>query len=159
MDGTTPELKPISYQGFGVMVQRMFGRSFDPLPLKDKTLAAVAVSEDKERLTFTLDDGRTITYHTEGDCCSTSWIEHLTVPPDIAGVQVTAFGEQDMGEFEESYDTIRVYQTAFATNRGEIIVEYRNSSNGYYGGWIEGPDEQWAKDESTRLRSALETPR
>lgn len=146
------ELKPISYQGFGVMVNRLFGSSFDPLPLADKTLASVEVTEDKERLIFTLDDGRTISYTAEGDCCSHSWIEHLTVPPDIAGSSVDGFAEQEMGETEEDYETIRVYQTSFRTPKGEVVVEYRNSSNGYYGGWLQGPVESWAIEESRQRR-------
>jgi len=145
------ELQPISYMGFMNMVHRIWGSSFDPMPLAEKHLASVEVSEDKERLTFHLDDGRSITYHAEGDCCSQSWIEHLTVPPDIAGAEITGYAETDMGEFVEDYDTIRVYQTSFQTAKGEIIVEYRNSSNGYYGGWLDGPDDQWAKDEARRL--------
>jgi hypothetical protein len=67
---------------------------------------------------------------------------------------VTGIAEQDMGETdgENSWDCIRVYQTSFATPKGEIVVEYRNSSNGYYGGWLQGPVESWAIDKSQRLR-------
>lgn len=147
------DLRPIAYPGFMNMVHTLFGRSFDPLPLAEKPLQEVAVSEDKERLIFTLADGRTVTYTAEGDCCSHSWIEHLTVPPDIAGGVVTGFAEQDIGETEQDYETVKVYQTSFATVKGEVIVEYRNASNGYYGGWLEGPVEEWARDESRRLQA------
>jgi hypothetical protein len=147
-------LEPIAYQGFMNMVHRIWGGSMDPSPLAEKHLASVAVSEDKEQLVFTLDDGRTLTYHTEADCCSSSWIEHLTVPADISGAEVTGWAEQDIGQTEQDYKTIKVYQTSFRTDKGEIIVEYRNSSNGYYGGWLDGPDESWAKDEINARREA-----
>ena len=111
----------------------------DLSPLSGQKLAKVEVTTDRECLVFTLADGRTVTYVAEGDCCSTSWIEHLTVPSDIAGAEVTAFRGLDMGETEVDHETIKAYQTSFATARGEIVVEYRNSSNGYYGGWLRGP--------------------
>ena len=148
------DLKPISYQGFSNSLQRLLGSFFNPYPLKDKKLQTVATEDDGARLVFTFDDGRRLSYSAEGDCCSHSWIEHLTVPPDIAGTEVTGYAEQDMGEFEKDYDTIRVYQTSFATPKGEIIVEYRNASNGYYGGWLQGPIESWAQDEIESARKA-----
>lgn len=150
------ELRPISYQGMGNMLNRLFGwYGMNPAPLAGKRLAGVAISEDQERLIFTLDDRRTVTYTAEGDCCSRSWIEHLTVPPDIEGAEVTAWAEQDMGEKETAdWETIRVYQTSFATAKGEIVVEYRNASNGYYGGWLAGPVEEWARAEIDALRRA-----
>lgn len=147
------DLTSISYHGFANMLQSLFGSFFDPLPLRGKRVASVEVSDDKERLVFTLDDGRTITYSAEGDCCSSSWIEHLTVPPDIAGAEVTGWAERDMGEFQEDYATIRVYQTSFATPKGEVIAEYRNSSNGYYGGWLQGPIEEWAREDARAQRA------
>jgi hypothetical protein len=134
-------LTPISYPGFMNMVHKLWGGDMDPSPLADQPVAGISVSEDKEQLVFTLADGRTLTYTAEGDCCSHSWIEHLTVPPDIAGSVITGWKQQDMGETEADYETIKVYQTSFITAKGEIVVEYRNSSNGYYGGWLSGPVE------------------
>ena len=37
--------------------------------------------------------------------------------------------------------TILINDIELQVPKGEIIVEYRNSSNGYYGGWLEGPVE------------------
>lgn len=148
----TEELRPISYQGFMTMVHRLWGGGANYYPLHDKALASVEKNEDGSRLIFTLADGRTLTYTAEGDCCSYSWVEHLTVPPDLAGTISTSYSEADMGETEKDYETIRVYQTAFQTPKGEIIVEYRNASNGYYGGWLDGPIEQWALDEISTAR-------
>src|SRR3990167_8080426 len=38
---------------------------------------------------------------------------------------------------------IEVYNTKISTFGGIIVIEYRNSSNGFYGGWLEliGPEE------------------
>ena len=104
---------------------------------------------------FRFRDGRTLTYTAEGDCCSQSWIEHITVPPDIDGAVVATYSETDIGERSDGRaGLLRLYQTAFQTDRGEVIVEYRNSSNGYYGGWLRGPAEKWAVEEIERLRDA-----
>lgn len=150
----TPELQPIMDRGFRGNLHLLLGNwDFKPIALAHKTLDSVTVSDDKEKLVFTLVDGRTITFEAEGDCCSSTWIEHIIVPPDIAGAVVTGVTEQDMGQFEDEkeYATIKVYQTSFVTDRGEIVVEYRNSSNGYYGGSLRGPVEPWADQEARAL--------
>lgn len=110
-------------------------------PLKDEKLVSVELSEDKENLIFHLESGKVLKYWTEGDCCSHSWIEHITVPSDIEGQEIIGWDEKDLDTFEQDYSTIQVYQTSFVTSVGEIIVEYRNASNGYYGGWLQGPSE------------------
>ncbi len=83
-----------------------------------------------------------------GECCSHSWIEHLEIPNDIRGGVISRVVDGDyvptsleekveaaLVEPEEAnYESIAVYQTNFYTNRGTISLEYRNSSNGYYGG-------------------------
>ena len=135
----TEQLRPIEYPGFMNMVNSLFGGGMNPAPLANRQLASVTVENDGELLVFTMKDGERVVYRAEGDCCSRSWIEHITVPPDIEGSVIDAWSEQTMGEKDDGWETIKVYQTSFRTDRGEIVVEYRNSSNGYYGGWLEGP--------------------
>ena len=147
-DKMTEELSPISYIGLGKMMQCLGWDRPNYYPLMDKPIKSVTTGEDGEYLIFELMDGRFITYKAVGDCCSSSWIEHITVPNGIEGAVIDGYMEEDMGEFGAEYsDVTRVYQTSFRTPKGEIIVEYRNSSNGYYGGWLEGPLETWANDE------------
>lgn len=136
----TEELRPISYPGFMNALRYLSDGSwpFDPSPLAGRNLVSVEARDDGKHLVFIFADGEVV-YSAEGDCCSHSWIEHLTVPPDVAGAQITAWAEQEMGEKADEYETIRVYQTSFRTDKGDIVVEYRNASNGYYGGWLEGP--------------------
>ena len=112
-------------------------------PIVGETILAVIHSVDDDTLTFVCRDAA-YRYSTEGDCCSQSWIEHLTVPPDIVGAQVTEVHSPELPPHEQvneqDGDSIQVYHTAWKTNRGEVIAEYRNSSNGYYGGWMTGPE-------------------
>lgn len=108
-----------------------------------KTLASVALSPEKDRITFAFQDGTSRSFGVEGDCCSSSWIEHLETPGDIVGAKVLSFDDsgpvtQDHPEHDEANggDSISVYNTVVSTDRGDIVMEYRNSSNGYYGGYL-----------------------
>jgi hypothetical protein len=105
-----------------------------------KKLASVVLSDASGRVTFTFADGLERSFDVEGDCCSHSWIEYLEMPGDIAGA--TLLSVDDSAPITQSHDEhdddgeISVYNTSFKTDRGEIVLEYRNSSNGYYGGYL-----------------------
>lgn len=109
-------------------------------PLADQPIRSVKVIDDGKRLRFTLMDGRTLTYRAVGECCSESWIEHVTVPPDIEGTVLSHVKEYDGVELD--FET-EVYQVAFGSPKGEIVVEFRNRSNGFYGGYLAGPEERY----------------
>lgn len=114
--------------------------------VKGCVLRSVTLEDDGQRVVLTLTDGSRRVYETEGDCCSTSWVEHLTVPPDIDGATVLHVSPTDYGveaspeqyaeckTHREGLDVLKVYQTVIATDRGDVVIEYRNDSNGYYGG-------------------------
>lgn len=115
-----------------------------------QAVQSVELVDDGGAVLFTLTNGEQLAYQAEGDCCSSSWVEHITVPPDVAGATITSvkddYGVDATSEQEaesrakgEYIDCLTVYQVAFATTKGEIIVEFRNNSNGYYGGWLSGP--------------------
>ena len=107
-----------------------------------KHLKEVLLSKDKRSLLFKFMDNTEQMALAEGDCCSYSWVEHLTIPCDVEGsIVIDVF---DSGEIEPSspvveaeYESIAVYHTVVRTTKGYIVIEYRNSSNGYYGGWLE----------------------
>jgi hypothetical protein len=99
-------------------------------------------------ISYTLSsDKRILTLHTLigdivleawGDCCSESWIEHLSVPKLPA--TILSVEDKDLGECmsdgsRQDYD--QAYSTILKTSQGDFEIEYRNSSNGYYGGWLE----------------------
>ena len=72
----------------------------------------------------------------EGGCYSNSWIEHVTIPNDIKGAVVVSVEDICMSSEEnDEYDLLQSYETRINTNRGPIVMEYRNSSNGFYGGY------------------------
>lgn len=116
--------------------------------LTGRTLREVTLDDEREVLTLRFTDG-TERYRTHGDCCSETWVEHLTVP-DLTGgarvLRVTESGGVDAtpeqkaksdAEREYGTDCLTVYQTSIVTDRGEVVIEYRNDSNGYYGGSLD----------------------
>lgn len=118
-------------------------------PLKGATINEVWVSED--RLVFVTDKGN-VAYVVYGDCCSYSYFH------DIVGVDKLLFNgpvlelnsielgsdfQPDDNENGEYYnDYIQVYGYEIVTEHplfGDqtTVIAFRNSSNGYYGGWME----------------------
>ncbi len=105
-----------------------------------RKLKAASLDSDKSSILFIFQDGFERRFGVEGECCSSSWIEHLEMPNDIDGAVLIAVNNgasitQDHNEHDDGED-IKVYNTSFRTDRGEIVLEYRNSSNGYYGGYL-----------------------
>lgn len=126
----------MSDEGFGRNLAKVFGNGDLYEGLGQRPLKAIALSADKETLTFTFQDGGgAVEFGVEGDCCSHSWIEHVTAPDNIEGaVLVSATDERISSEDDNE---LRVYNTKFQTDRGDtIVLEYRNESNGYYGGYL-----------------------
>lgn len=116
---------------------------YDFKNMLNRKLASVELDKSRDRITFKFQDGFERSFGVEGDCCSHSWIEHLELPGDIVGATLLDVNDsapitQDHDEHDEQEggDCISVYNTVFKTDRGEIVLEYRNSSNGYYGGYL-----------------------
>ena len=114
--------------------------------IENRPLKAVLLDQSKDRLTLAFVDGTTATFTTEGGCCSRSWIEHLEMPGDIVGAVILSVDSAEMPPWDGhecggidnlhscGHDSLAVYHTKFHTDRGDIVLEYRNDSNGYYGG-------------------------
>lgn len=138
---------------FGRNVDAVFGGMNRKLsPLAGRKLKAIELRDNKERIAFVFQDGGEVSYGVEGDCCSSSWIEHLEAPDDIDGAEIVEFSEAEM-DFTAEYnaalkardpneydrDCVMKYTSTFRTTKGDVVLEYRNSSNGYYGGYLSAP--------------------
>lgn len=109
-------------------------------PLIGKVITALEISEDKEALRFVLDDGECVVA-CDADCCSHTWIEHVELPALGFPARVVAVEDLDLETSEANDGELQFYGCKVTTDRGEIVIDYRNESNGYYGGSLTWPGE------------------
>lgn len=111
--------------------------------LNGKTITAIDLASDQKAMRFHIADGSTIIARADGGCCSNSWIEHVEQP--AMGFPASVLMVQDLElpgstRDEEDGDCLQVYGLKIVTDRGDITIDYRNESNGYYGGNLSWPE-------------------
>lgn len=102
-----------------------------------KTFMTVTLDDSKDIITFvTGNSSDNIRFEAIGDCCSSSWIEHMDdVPTDFT---VTNVIEKDTDREDDAEgDCLQKYFYEVVTDKGSFTIEMRNSSNGYYGGYLQ----------------------
>lgn len=126
-----------------------------------RKLKSVELSNGGEEIVFKFKEGDPARFGVSGDCCSQSWIEHLEKPARLSGAVITEVDEPEMPPHDNhecepcsgaegsdycykehehdgcTHDYLQVYHTRFRTTKGDIVLEYRNNSNGYYGGSLD----------------------
>jgi hypothetical protein len=107
-----------------------------------KSIASFDWTQDSITIRFT--DGNEITGEAFGDCCSTTWLESIDLPANISGtlVSIEDIGMPDQPYDEKDYECLQFYGVKITTSKGSAVIDYRNESNGYYGGSI---DWYWSK--------------
>lgn len=127
-------------------LQKLFGTDTF-IGIANRKLKRISLADDKEyfKLCF-LDGGKDALFRVEGealfrvegDCCSSSWIEHVEAPRSVKGREIVGVTDERTEELASGeHECLRVYQTKFHLDNGETItLEYRNISNGYYGGYL-----------------------
>jgi len=110
-----------------------------------KTLTGLKIAADRQALLFQTTDGELVV-RVDADCCSYTWVEHIELPALGFPALVIAVDDLEMPEGKESTfhsdaDSLVFYGCKISTDRGEIIIDYRNDSNGYYGGSLTWPGE------------------
>lgn len=118
--------------------------------LEGKTINRILVSADEEALAFETDQGL-VAFSTEGDCCSNSWFSDLTGVDALIGGKVIDAAEIEMPEYNvEDGRTRQEFDSAYGykvvTDKGRAQIVFRNSSNGYYGGWMAAFSEEITDD-------------
>lgn len=107
-----------------------------------KTITAIYLAEDKKAIKFDVDGSEPIIAKTDGDCCSSTWIENVENPDTLIGSTILSVADLDMPEQsakEEDYEVIAYYGMKITTAKGDCVLDYRNKSNGYYGGNLSWP--------------------
>lgn len=116
--------------------------------LVGKTIKVIKLAEDKKAILFETDEGDHMA-RADGDCCSETWIEHVQLPAMGFPALVSAVEDIDLplpplteAEAQEEEDgEIQFYGCKISTDRGDIVIDYRNLSNGYYGGSLAWPED------------------
>lgn len=104
-------------------------------PLIGKTVVSVDLARDKKAIRFNLADGGSVTAYADGDCCSDTWIESLDAPDNLIGtVAVAESLDMSRPDIDRDGDVTAFYGFKIVTEKGDCVIDYRNSSNGYYGG-------------------------
>jgi hypothetical protein len=104
-------------------------------PLINKTILSMQIADDKMSLKFTTNEGVLIA-ECDADCCSNTWIEHIELPALGFPAQIISVCDlqmPDLGDMPDC-DVVSYYGFKIITDKGDIVIDYRNNSNGYYGG-------------------------
>lgn len=113
--------------------------------LVGKKILAVQMNPTKDYVRFITTMGN-LDYNCYGDCCSESWVNHVNDIANLIGGAVTQVEEFDfysmLGAEPEPtrQDSDDVLFHRIHTDKGVCVIEFRNSSNGYYGGSFEKDD-------------------
>jgi hypothetical protein len=111
------------------------------LAMVGKTLSKVELATDKKAIRFTV-DGETIVAKCDGDCCSSTWIESVEMPAGGLPAKILEATELDLpSQQPDDYELIQLYGLKLTTDKGDFVLDYRNESNGYYGGNLSWPGE------------------
>jgi hypothetical protein len=101
------------------------------------------MTTDKKALRFVLSDGSDVVAQVDADCCSTTWIEHVSLPVGGFPATVLEAGDIEMPDLgtPDGFECVRYYGFKAVTDKGDLVIDYRNESNGYYGGDLVWPGE------------------
>lgn len=108
-----------------------------------KTIARIQMTADRIAIRFVLDNGDAIGAVCDADCCSSTWIEDVIAPEAALESPVLCAGDIELPEefrtpskTENYEEEMKYYGFFIETAKGRCTLAYRNSSNGYYGGWL-----------------------
>lgn len=114
--------------------------------LVGKKVRVVSLSDDATVLVFYADEG-TVSYSTYAECCSESWINHVSGIDNLVGHRVRSVSAPEWEEvvqleygdegFSGRQEVDSAYSLQVFTDRGVCEFELRNASNGYYGGSLD----------------------
>ena len=119
----------------------MYGNAAGKEALVGKKIIKIEIADDKEAFRIYVEgDSEPILFATDGDCCSHTWIEHFEgiaylIGGTVVNVEDVDSGADDEDSEEDKYgNVIRFYGWKVTTDKGHAMLDYRNESNGYYGG-------------------------
>lgn len=110
-----------------------------------KTITAVHLADDKGALRFDIEGVEApLVVRCDGDCCSSTWVENIENVEALIGSPVLEAVDIEMPERDhpedKERDVVAYYGFRIRTAKGDCVLDYRNASNGYYGGNLVWPD-------------------
>lgn len=105
------------------------------------TVTELYVGNSEGTLLFKTADDKWFCWNVVGDCCSDSWFADIVgfdalIKKEILSVEeVPCVSMEDDGRSRQDSDL--AYSYKLTTKAGYVDIIFRNSSNGYYGGWME----------------------
>ena len=109
-----------------------------------KTILGMKIADDKKAILFITDAGELIA-RADGDCCSDTWVENIELPVKGFPAKIVSIDNLDMPDLgqQDNCDVMAYYGAKIVTDKGDIVIDYRNSSNGYYGGNLCWPGDDY----------------
>jgi hypothetical protein len=110
--------------------------------LVGKTITNLEVEKDGYSLTVEVEGtNNPIVAECYAECCSNTWIENVELPALGFPAKVLSVEDLDLPvpDYGDKYEYLQVYGFKINTDRGEIVIDFRNESNGYYGGSLDWP--------------------
>lgn len=111
--------------------------------LVGKVLEGLKLSEDKMSICFITNEGDIIG-RCDAECCSHTWIESINSTLRRLPAFISSYEDIELNsDKDDESGTLQFYGIRLVTDEGEIIIDYRNESNGYYGGWMTFPGDAY----------------
>ncbi len=123
-----------------------------------RRVEALLIDGGQQRLVFVC-HGLTVLWTVVGDCCSESWFADIVDVDHLFSAEVTAIAVVPLPAWVNTDDgrgrqeTDEAYGYRVTTERGYVDIIFRNSSNGYYGGWMEPTIIDQVPSEMKEIRS------
>jgi len=107
-----------------------------------KVVTALFLDKDCQHYVRFQTTTRNMDFYCEGDCCSEAWFADLLGVENLTNATIIAVIEKPMDDYDVCDGRGRqesdcVYGFTFKTTKGDFDLIFRNSSNGYYGGWLD----------------------
>lgn len=104
-----------------------------------KIIKSIYLADDKTAIRFDLDNGKIIIGICYSECCSSTWIENIEDPENIINSSVISVDDLPLDDLPLEMENndgnmIEFYGIKITTNKGYCVIDYRNESNGHYGG-------------------------
>lgn len=97
-----------------------------------KTITKIVVSDDKETVTFTDNEGNKYQMYHFQDCCESVYVEDIT--GDLNDLLNTPIIKAEENTSEEDFECGSLTWTFYniATVKGHVTIRWYGESNGYY---------------------------